>query len=325
MKRIACALLLACVLVFSMNACQPAGAVEGLSQNTTDKVSQTNFGTAATTSTSATTPSTTAQPPSTSAKTTAPEKRKVVSVLRKKWDSIDKDTKETVTKAGVTRDDLVVDKSTLTYDSEGSSKNISEAYETFKKGEKTYTFNDPAGKLTAISFAYKEETGTLKTEAEIKAIASAIADLVIDIKSYEAYSFSYDENTRMYAINFDRKIGEYKTLEGIRITINVNGYVKFLGFSKIGLFDNVKVPAIDEKSIDEACREVLSKRYPNMKDFQVRSRKLDIKDGQLLAYYQKQPDIKDGELVMICDCVISYVDQPYQYADFVLVPIQTVD
>lgn len=136
MKRIACALLLACLLVFSMNACQPAGAVEGLSQNTTDKVSQTNFGTAATTSTSATTPSTTAQPPSTSAKTTAPEKRKVVSVLRKKWDSIDKDTKETVTKAGVTRDDLVVDKSTLTYDSEGSSKNISEAYETFKKGKK---------------------------------------------------------------------------------------------------------------------------------------------------------------------------------------------
>ena len=248
----------------------------------------------------------------------------IVSPLRIKWEDIDSKTKKIMTDCGITKEDLVIDKTKLTYDEEKSSTDICSAYSTYTRGDIVYNFNDLQGKVTTIDWHHSDyEASGTKSEAEIKEIAAAIANTMIDVEQYAYYNYLFDEYFKQHTVIYDRMVGGYRTLEGVAMIFEADGRIRHIGIAKIGLFDGVTIPKVDEKAIDAKCEEILKSRHSNYKSFTARSRKLDIKDGQLLRYYEKQPEIKDGQLVMIVDCLMSYTDKPFTYPFFILVPLDS--
>ncbi len=261
-------------------------------------------------------PSATHRPVATTIVTQVPQK---VNALRKDWETLSKEEQKLLNDSGLKEEDLVVDMSKLTYDKEHSS-DIHPQYAQYTYGDKQYIFNDLKGKLTFVSLS-KNHSEAQIDEATIERIARTVADLIVDVNKYTCERI-YDDVTEIYTFLYTRMVDGYETLEGPAISIFYDGTISSIAIPKIGLFDGVKAPKVDEKWLDEECEKVLKKRYDNYASHTLKKMKLDIKDGQLLAYYQKQPEIKYGQMVLICECVPTFTNGITGRLEYVLVPIE---
>jgi hypothetical protein len=255
--------------------------------------------------------------------TTTAAKQAPDNPLRKDWNFISDETKRILEECGISYEDIVVDKSRLIYDHNRSLTDIHPEYSTYSLDDKRYSFNDINGKLTFVSLPKDFDFAEEKSEEEIRQIAATFADLFIDIANYEFVGVYYDEALKNYSIEYRRVINGYRTHSGVGIDLSADGRIGSFSICKVGLFDDVTVPIIDKTAIRQKCGEILSKRYDDLESFEVdfTKSKLDIKDGQLLAYYQKQPEIEYGQWVMICECKPHLKNNKYSGLEYVLVPL----
>ena len=244
----------------------------------------------------------------------------VINVMRKSWESLSADAKKTLADCGMKKEDLVVDKAKLTYDKEKSQTDTHPKYATYTYDGKAYSFNDLHGKLTSITYPI-ETSQPMITEEKAKQIAATVADLIIDTTKYTFYDYVH-ANQGSHTIVYRRQVGKYVTLEGLLITISGSGKMESIHISKLGLFDGVKEPTVSEEWLYAECEKILKSRYEKYKSHTMKSLKLDIKDGQFLAYYKKQPDIPYGQMVMICECYPSFTKGLDGRGEFILVPIK---
>ncbi len=242
----------------------------------------------------------------------------VFSLFGRKWKSFDQDTQRFLENCGLTQDVVEGNKELLTYREDLSVTNISPFYKTYTNGQAQYSFNDPTGKLTFLSLE-QSETGVSKTEDEIRVIARRIADLLINRSRYEEDFFLSD--TELYYTEYIKTIHGYQTFDRVGICMTRSGKVKHIAISKIGSLDNVPSPQIKDADVLNYCDTFLRKHY-TYERCEIIRKELDIKDGQLLAYYKDQPDIPDGQVVLICYCQMFVNDAPWGRIQTVLVPIQ---
>lgn len=295
-----------------LSACSPStGSVVSSSAGNGDESSET-------------TQSTTADKTSVHSTATTATKPTAVYPLRKPWESVSDETKRMLEDCGISYEDIIVDKSRLNYDKNWSSTDIHPKYSTYSLDDRRYSFNDLNGKLTFVSLPKDFDFVEEKTEEEIRRIAETFADLFIDMTEYTCTYRYYDETYRCYDFDFAKIVNGYQTFSGIGVSLFANGKIGSFSICKIGLFDDVTAPTIDESTIKSKCEEILRERYDNLDRFEMKDlseAKLDIKDGQLLAYYQKQPEIDYGQWVMICNCKPYFTDGQYGRWEYVLVPL----
>lgn len=304
--------LVGAVLMVSLFACAPnRPSTEGTT--TASSVIPTE-GTGTTISTTGTANET----KSTGLNTTAlaEDTRSAFSLFGKSWKSFDPDTQRFLENCGLTQEIVEGNKQQLTYRKDLSSK-FSPFYQTYTNGETRYSFNDPNGKLTFLSLE-RVENDVLKTEDEIQATARRIADLLIDRSRYEEDFFLSD--TKLYYTEYIKTVHGYQTFDRVGICITRSGKVKHVAVSKIGSLDNVPPPQVDDTAVLNYCDTFLRKQY-SFDRCEIIRKELDIKDGQLLAYYQNQPEISDGQVVLICSCQMFVNDAKWGRIQTVLVPV----
>ena len=76
-----------------------------------------------------------------------------------------------------------------------------------------------------------------------------------------------------------------------------------------------------EKISDERFHGIRIRKQYSFDRCEIIRKELDIKDGQLLAYYQNQPEISDGQVVLICSCQMFVNDAKWGRIQTVLVPV----
>ena len=174
-------------------------------------------------------------------------------------------------------------------------------YETYEGEHAEYTFNDTQERLTFFTRKSLPSIGKEKSEAAILAIARQLAGLYIPVSEYrEKVSVVYEDE---YIVSYEWYVGEYETLGGVNIKIRKDGQVKYIQVQKLDVLQDVSIQQIDEDALYRECDTVLKKTYQgDYVSFVIRDKLLDVKDGQLLAYYQWQPEIKNGEVVLLCNC-----------------------
>ncbi len=240
------------------------------------------------------------------------------SLFGRRWESFDQDTQRFLENCGLTQDVVEGNKKLLTYREDLSATDISPFYQTYTNEKTQYSFNDPTGKLTFLSLE-PSETGVSKTEDEIRVTARRIADLLINRNRYEEEFFLSD--TELYYTEYIKTIHGYQTFDRVGICMTRGGKVKHIAVSKLGALDNVSSPQIEDEEILNYCDTFLRKSY-SYERCEIIKKELDVKDGQLLAYYKNQPDIADGQVVLICYCQMFVNDAPWGRIQTVLVPIQ---
>ncbi len=245
----------------------------------------------------------------------------VINVMRKSWESLSADVKKTLADCGMKKEDLVVDKAKLTYDKEKSLTDTHPKYATYTYDGKAYSFNDLHGKLTSITYPI-ETSQPMITEEKAKQIAATVADLIVDTTQYTVYEYSHRDAQDLHTITYRRQVGKYDTLEGISVSLSPSGKIKDISMTKLGLLDGVKEPTVSDEWLYAECEKVLKSRYERYKSHTVSKTMLDIKDGQLLAYYKHQSDIPDGQKVIICRCRPSFTKGLDGRPEYILVPIK---
>lgn len=272
---------------------------------------------------SSTSTTTTVSTSTTATQTTATSTTTANNVLRKKWSGVSNEVKLLLEQSGVSYENIVVDKSNLKYDEQRSNSDIHPKYSTYSTDNAWYSFNDLDGKLTFASLPKDLDFTHEKTEKEIRKIAETFAGLFIDTAEYTIVDVIYDETLRNYSIDYYKSISGYRTFSGVGVTVFVNGKIGSYSLTKIGLFDNVTVPTIDKTAIIAECEKMLNTQYDDLDKVEIdfSKSKIDIKDGQLLAYYKKQPEIEYGEWVMICYCTLHFKGKQYSSQEYIVVPL----
>lgn len=256
----------------------------------------------------------TTAPPSVPAQTVYP--------FRVAWEDISAKDKKLIEACGIRKEHVMVDKSQMIYDKEWSLTEKYPAYSKYTKGDNRYYFQSTDGTLTGIAwYQYNGfDPDIQKTEAQLKKTADAIVNAMVDIRQYTHYEYSKNEETGGHTFCYGRMVGGYRTQEQITLYFQKNGLIWLVNMTKIGLFDGFTPPDISLDEIDAQCENELKSRYPDLQSFTVLARRLDIKDGQLLAYYKRYPEIPDGQATMIVDCSLTMVSGAHGKT-FVMVPI----
>lgn len=264
-------------------------------QTTTHPTSTTSTSLTTNVTETTTTSSTKTKKPET---TTKPVIGEPVTVLPKKFSDHDAKTKDFLVSCGLTEELLDVDKQKLTCTEKGDK--YSPLYETYEGGGVQYTFYDINGLLTVFTRKELPPMGAEKSEAAILAIARQLAGLYIPVSEYREKVSVYEDE---YIVSYRWVVGEYETFRGVTITIRKDGVVRRIQVQKLDVLQDVSIPQIDEDALYRECDTVLKKTYQgDYVSFEIRDKLLDVKDGQLLAYYQWQPEIKNGEVVLLCNC-----------------------
>ena len=263
--------------------------------------------TTSTTSTSLTTSVTEKTPTTSSTKTKKPETTTkpvigdIGTVLPKKFSDYDSKTKDLLVSCGLTEELLDVDKQKLTCTEKGSQyEPFSETYE----GEHAkYTFDGPNGPLTAFirHEPLPEAMGEEKSEAAILEIAQQLAGLYIPVSEYRESVLLYGDE---YTVSYKWYVGEYETSRFVTICIRKDGVVQVIFVDRLDILQDMAVPKIDEEALHRECDNVLKKSYyeKNYVSFEILDKVLDVKDERYLVRYQWQPEIKNGEVVLLCNC-----------------------
>lgn len=245
---------------------------------------------------------------------------KTVTCLKIEWDAISKETKALLEKCGISKEQLIVDKSKLTYE-ENPPTLYHPSYAMYKKDDFKYSFLDLYGNLTSVRFPYREisEADYIPDE-EILYRAEKIANLFIDTKEYNRTEGKVLDS-KEFLVYYTKQMAGYDTLSMVRLVFGLDGKLKAYYVSKIGLWDNVTAPKINEKEIDRQCVKVLKEKYHNYDSHTVKMRTLDIKDGQFYYYYKDLPEIQYGQMVMICECYPVFTDGTHGRGEFVVIPL----
>lgn len=284
-------------------------------QTTTHPTSTTN--TSLTTSVTEETTTTQTQKPET---TTQPVSGDAVTVLPKKFSDYDSKTKDFLVSCGLTEKMLDVNKQKLTCTEKG--KQYAPLYETYEGEHAQYTFYDINGLLTAFTRKELPPMGAEKSEASILAIARQLAGLYIPISEYREKVSVYEDE---YVVSYWWDVGKYETLRRVTINIRKDGVARRIQVQKLDVLQDVSIPQIDEDALYRECDTVLKKTYQgDYVSFEIRDKLLDVKDGQLLAYYQWQPEIKNGEVVLLCNCAPLLEDGIKGRLRWVAVPLSKI-
>ncbi len=309
MTRTAMSLLCVFLLLF-LTACGPKKPVPPVTTNPTSTESTsspTSFAEQTTTThpTSTTSTSLTTSPTTTQTQkpqtTTKPVIGDIGTVLPKKFSDYDSKTKDFLVSCGLTKELLDVDKQKLTCTEKGSQHEpFSETYE---RGGVQYTFDGPNGPLTAF-IRYEPipvAMGKEKSEAEILAIARQLAGLYIPVSEYRESVSLYGDD---YTVSYCWCVGEYETSRFVTIDIRKDGVVEVIFVDRLDILQEMSAPKIDEEALYRECDNVLKKSYyeKNYVSFEILDKVLDVKDERYLVRYQWQPEIKNGEVVLLCNC-----------------------
>ncbi len=304
-------------LTLFLTACGPEKPVPSVTTITTS-----------TTSTSLTTSVTEKTPTTSSTKTKKPETTtkpvigEPVTVLPKKFSDYDSKTKDFLVSCGLTEKMLDVNKQKLTCTEKGNQ--YSPLYETYEGEHAQYTFYDTNGLLTF--FARKiplPAMGKEKSEAAVLVIARQLAGLYIPISEYREKVSVYEDE---YIVSYRWVVGEYETFRGVTIDIRKDGVVEVIFVNKLDILQDMSAPKIDEEALYRECDNVLKKSYyeKNYVSFEILDKVLDVKDERYLIRYQWQPEIKNGEVVLLCNCSPLLEDGIKGRLRWVAVPLSKV-
>ncbi len=305
MTRTMMSLFCAFLLLF-LTACGPEKPIPSVTTthtSTESTTSSTSFSDqttitqpTSTASTSLTTSPTTTQTqkPQT---TTKPVIGDIGTVLPKKFSDYDSKTKDFLVSCGLTQELLDVDKQKLTCTEKGTQ--YAPLNETYEGGGVRYTFYGANGPLTAFTRELPP-MGAEKSEASILAIARQLAGLYIPVSEYrEEVSLYGDE----YTVSYKWYVGEYETSRHVTIDIRKDGVVQTIYVTNLDILQDVSIPQIDEDALYRECDNVLKKTYQgDYVSFEILDKVLDVKDERSLLRYQWQPEIKNGEVVLLCNC-----------------------
>ncbi len=150
-----------------------------------------------------------------------------------------------------------------------------------------YVFDSVSGEYRGFSLdnvspqAIKPDT-TIPVEAFVTT-ADEIASHFIDVKVFERTYSPPKERSHYYNFIYQKRIAGYLTDERGIVMLNEDGSIGTVYFYNLGMFDNVQIPAIDEKKLDETCYALLNKE---LRCTEIRSRTLTMKDEKLYMVYE---------------------------------------
>ncbi len=327
MTRTMMSLLYAFLLLF-LTACGPEKPITSVTTthtSTESTTSSTSFSEqttttqpTSTTSTSLTTSATTTQTqkPQT---TTKPVIGDIGTVLPKKFSDYDSKTKDFLVSCGLTEELLDVDKQKLTCTEKG--KQYAPLEETYEREGVQYTFDGANGPLTAFTRELPP-MGAEKNEAAILQIARQLAGLYIPVSEYrEEVSLYGDE----YTVSYKWYVGEYETSRHVIIGIRKDGVVSVIFVNKLDILQDMSAPKIDEEALHRECDNILKKTYQgDYVSFEILDKILDVKDERSLVRYQWQPEIKNGEVVLLCNCAPLLENGLHGQLRWVAVPLSKI-
>ncbi len=198
-------------------------------------------------------------------------------------------------------------------------------YSEYVRGDYRYQFVNATGEPWIISNLLLSrqswenpgppEMGPLKTEEELRAIATQLANMIYDIQMYSGRDEQRGTGETLF--EFYRCFNEYRTTEDIVIKLRHDGTVKEISKKKIGLFEKVEVPVIDEQKLQQKCFEkmkiqlaqIASARGARLSSVTIKKMFVDIKDGkEWNGYYEHSPEIENGQMSILADCIVYFSD-----------------
>ncbi len=110
--------------------------------------------------------------------------------------------------------------------------------------------------------------------------ADELASHFVQVSEYERTYF-YQEDTSVHKFNYCKKIKGYRTTDMGNVWISSDGNIELVSFINTGMFEDVDIPAIDEKALDDTFNKSLGEN----KCQKIIERTLTIKDNQLYIIY----------------------------------------
>jgi len=194
---------------------------------------------------------------------------------------------------GITEEDFAVNKSDLK-SNEKSWETINEWF--IDENGTEYLFDRKTGKLSGISKLYVENQPeqSINNVDQMAATADAIIARLAGANEYKWTHF-YAEDIRTNYFYYARIEDGYKTTEGGFVSICNSGHVIHAEVVFVGLFDDVKVPPINEKELDNSFVIAANQQFGNIgTDYEILERVLDYKDGELFMRYEFEYTTEEG-------------------------------
>jgi len=157
----------------------------------------------------------------------------------------------------------------------------------------SYYFIHKTGALEGfIIISFPKATKALKKldEAQIKAKADGFVEKYINIAKYSKVDTDYIEGLQYYQFTYTKMIQNYKTTDGVGVTVTSNGIIEKYGAQNVGIFNKIKMPKINNEMITSAINNYINKRYGNIK-YSIDSKILDIDEN--------------GKIVIKCQVVFN--------------------
>lgn len=136
--------------------------------------------------------------------------------------------------------------------------------------------------FTPPVFNHDRSVGADYIEMErLEEAADEIASHFIQVEEYERTYF-YQEDTAIHKFTYYKEIEGYPSTDKGNVWITSDGYVELVSFMNTGIFDDIDIPVIDGKALDDIFYQSLGEEEVCSEIYE---RTLTLKDKELYMYY----------------------------------------
>ena len=101
----------------------------------------------------------------------------------------------------------------------------------------------------------------IKNEDELKTIAENFIENYIELNKYNFVSRTYADDTKVSTYNFNRLINGYNSADFAFVMLKDDGSIIGYAAPNIGIFDNIRVPEINENKAIQTLEEIMKLKY----------------------------------------------------------------